>query len=152
MQNPLEMHDLPSCHSLAVWEHLGIGSRICPIVGSNLRPGIPRFLEKIDIVLRNLFLLMIYGTDTSHWKEVEPAPSEIARWQHRHNPSMKVKIFLNRINPRRGKYFIYHTHATRTTKVVPQELESADTLKVAREKAEVHLRHWNDETLWGKHQ
>ena len=68
-------------------------------------------------------------------------------WRHRYNPRMVVSIEPNTSEPRRGKYFIFHTHPG-PHGVIPQPMESADLMKVARKKAEIHLRHWNDQEKW----
>ena len=71
-------------------------------------------------------------------------------WTHKHNPRMIVMIHRQTHPGRKAEYYVFHTHPAPRGNVVVQYPEGARFLKTAVEKAEVHLRHWNDPAKWEK--
>jgi hypothetical protein len=63
-------------------------------------------------------------------------------WKHRHNHNVIVSI----VKSPRG-YLIYHSHPAPHGAIM-QEPEGAMNMKNARERAEKHLLHWSDISLW----
>lgn len=87
-----------------------------------------------------------------HWIETP----DKRMWRHKFNPMMAVAIEpVSKYDPDKApnrKYRILHTHPTIVRRglssVIVQSPEYAETMESAREKAYVHLRHWNNENLW----
>jgi hypothetical protein len=64
-------------------------------------------------------------------------------WTHKSNPQMIVAILVTK----RG-YEILHTHPAPGGKVILQYPEYTDLMRVARKKADLHIKHWNDPMKW----
>ena len=70
-------------------------------------------------------------------------------WKHRNNPNVVVRIRPNMSFPNwHVKYLIYHSHPAKNNTAIMQEPEGAMSMKSARERAERHLKHWENSRLW----
>ena len=64
-----------------------------------------------------------------------------------HKDNHKVIVAITPTIPR-GKYNVFHSHPGPNLTSVPQELETANNMASARKKANMHMRHWNDNRVW----
>jgi hypothetical protein len=70
-------------------------------------------------------------------------------WKHRHNPNVIVRIRSNFSFPHwHVKYLVYHSHPAPNNGAIMQEPEGAMNMESARKKAEKHLLHWSNSSVW----
>lgn len=81
---------------------------------------------------------------TDNW--IENADKTV--YKHKANPRVVVIIRKNPSNY--PKYLIYHSHPAPRGHAIMQEPEGAMTMESARKRAEKHVLHWNDNTVWYK--
>lgn len=62
-----------------------------------------------------------------------------------HNVVVLIRRNLHGDNP---KYFVWHSHPAPGGRAVMQEAEGANSMESARKRAEKHVRHWENSSMW----
>lgn len=70
-------------------------------------------------------------------------------YKHKSNPNVVVLIRPNMSFPNwRAKYLIYHSHPASNNTAIMQQPEGAMSMESARKRAEKHLLHWSESSVW----